>query len=221
MRKHITPEQTKKCLELIAERNLVPQGVFIFGDPAETLETAKETLDFIRAHPELTRGGVFTGFIIPFPGTAIYKNAIKSGIIPDEAKFIKDISCPSYNVLNFTQLSDSDFEKLKIMVYSAWHELRIRSTPEKIQRKQTPDGEQISIDVFCPHCKTMIHYENTGDPYISAVPVVCKNIKCNGRFDIVTKWNKIEQWVVLTFGFSFPRTIRDFLYNIKKMVKIQ
>jgi len=215
MRKHITPEQTKKCLELIAERNLVPQGVFIFGDPAETLETAKETIDFIRNNPQLTRGGVFTGFIIPFPGTKIYKDAVKNGIIKDEAEFIKDISSPSYNLLNFTQLSERDFEKLKNMVYSAWHELRIRTTPKMIYRYPMEDRVRVSIVVECPHCKTLLHYSNTGDPYRSAVPVVCKNPDCNGRFDIVSWWTQIEQWIVQVFGFTGPRTVRSILYAIK------
>jgi radical SAM superfamily enzyme YgiQ (UPF0313 family) len=213
MRKHITPEQTKKCLELIAERKLVPQGVFIFGDPAETLETASETLSFIRNNQHLTRGGVFTGFIIPFPGTAIYKEAVAKGIIKDEAGFIRDIGCPSYDVLNFTKLSEEDFLKLKDRVYMAWHELRIRVTPYEMHMRA--DGK-ISITAVCPHCKYHNTYRNTGDPHMAPIPIICKNPQCNGRFDIVTRVGIAESWCVGIFGLSLSRAVKGILYNIKK-----
>lgn len=216
MRKHITPEQTKQCLELIAERKQVPQGVYIFGDPAETLETAKETLDFIKNNPQLTRGGVFTGFIIPFPGTKIYKDGVKNGIIDDETKFIQDISCPSYNVMNFTRLSCEDFEKLKNMVYSAWHELRVRATPVHIERGEFQGKQRISIDVICPHCRAPLYYPNTGDPNMAAIPIICK--ECNGRFDIVSRWAMVEHWTVKILGFTIPRTAKGVLYAVKKRV---
>ena len=214
MRKHITPEQTKRCLELIAERKLVPQGVFIFGDPAETLETASETLSFIRNHQHLTRGGVFTGFIIPFPGTAIYKDAVAKGIIKDETAFIRDIGCPSYDVLNFTKLSESDFLKLKDMVYMAWHKLRIRVTPYEMH---TWGDGKISISVVCPHCKYHNTYRNTGDPYMAPIPIICKNPECNGRFDIVTKVGILESWCVSIFGLTIPRTVKGVLLQAKHL----
>jgi radical SAM superfamily enzyme YgiQ (UPF0313 family) len=214
MRKHITPEQTKRCLELIAERNLVPQGVFIFGDPAETLETASETLSFIRDNQNIIRGGVFTGFIIPFPGTTIYKDAVKNGIIKDEAAFIKNISHPSYEQLNFTPLSSKDFDTLETMVSSAWHELRSRALPKRM----VVCGSRTKIDVVCPHCKTNLHYENTGNPGVAPVPVICRNPECNGRFDIVGMRTMAEAWLINTLGLRFARTVKKAFTFVKQRI---
>ena len=216
MRKHITPEQTKQCLKLIAERKLVPQGVYIFGDPAETLETANETLSFIQNHPELTRGGVFVGFVIPFPGTGIYKDALKSGLIPDETRSIECITDLYEATTNFTKLSNKDFEKLKAMVNGLRIKSRIESVP-KIISPYTMNGKKyIEVFVICPHCKSLIHYCNTGNPDIQPVPVVCKNPNCNGRFDIVNRRTKFEQFIVKTLGFALPKSSQSIMLFIKR-----
>ena len=68
MRKHITPDQIKTTLQMIADRNLVPQGGFIFGDKAETLETARETLKLYKNSPPSLARWVIHGFYYSIPG---------------------------------------------------------------------------------------------------------------------------------------------------------
>jgi hypothetical protein len=216
MRKHITPEQTRKCFELIAERKQVPQGVFIFGDPAETLETAKETLDFIKYNQHLCRGGIFIGFIIPFPGTAIYRDAVKSGIIPNEAEFIETLCKDGYyykNIMNFTKLSDEDFLKLKDMVFTAQ-----QGNPEAIPRLVEKVGDHTKVMVTCPHCKTKQVYYNTGDPKIQYVPIICQNSDCKGRFDIVSWRLALMKWAIRTFGYRRLNDISTAIINTKKKI---
>jgi anaerobic magnesium-protoporphyrin IX monomethyl ester cyclase len=218
MRKHITPEQTKRCFELIAGNQQVPQGVFIFGDPAETLETAKVTIDFIRDNPHLTRGGVFIGFIIPFPGTKIYRDAVKSGLIPDEAQFIEDLCSKGYGperTMNFTKLSPNNFEKLKNMVYTAVDSLKPYAVPSIIE---SLDGK-VGVWVTCPHCGRLQHYLNTGDPNLTYVPIICQNPNCKGRFDIVCQRFAIAKWLIKTFGFNRVWWIRKLKQDAGKIKK--
>ena len=90
MRKKITIEQTDRALQIIHEAGLGVQGCLIFGDPAETLETAKTSLDWWKSHPQY---GLQLSLIVTYPGTAIFKHALDTGLIEDPVQFIRD-GCP-------------------------------------------------------------------------------------------------------------------------------
>jgi radical SAM superfamily enzyme YgiQ (UPF0313 family) len=207
MRKHITPEQITTTLQMIADRNLVPQGGFIFGDKAETLSTARETLNFIRENPHLSRGGLFMGFIIPFPGTAIYKHALQNGIIKDEIEFINKLTSTDYNydnVCNLTTLSDEDFDKLKDEVFT----LKYTAIPVSVPTKITED----KIFVKCPHCGELQNYKTTKRPHAQfSVGVICNNPECNGRFEMGTRYIQLGRLAVKLLGFKRMRQIKNWM----------
>ena len=77
MKKPITPQQIDKAIKLTLKHGLDIKGGFIFGDRAETKETAKTTLDYFKK----IRGKVNLDFIQPYPGSEIYKHCVKKGII--------------------------------------------------------------------------------------------------------------------------------------------
>lgn len=190
---------------MIAERNLVPQGGFIFGDVAETLETANETLNFIRNNPHLSRGGLFMGFIIPFPGTAIYKDALKRGIIRDEVEFINKLTSTDYNydnIYNFTSLPDEDFDKLKNEVFT----LKYTAIPVSVPSKNK-DG---IVYVKCPHCGKIQTYRTTKIPHAQfSVGVICND--CNGRFEMGTRYIQLGRLAVKLLGFKRMRQIKNWM----------
>ena len=74
MRKGIRVKDIKRALHFTRKAKLSIQGLFIFGDPAETIETADETLKFWRRY-KLFNIPMIT--VIPFPGTALYNNLLK------------------------------------------------------------------------------------------------------------------------------------------------
>jgi radical SAM superfamily enzyme YgiQ (UPF0313 family) len=207
MRKHITPYQIKTTLEMIAKRNLVPQGGFIFGDSAETLSTARETLKFIKDNPHLSRGGLFMGFIIPFPGTAIYKYALEKRIIKDETEFINKLTSTDYNydnVYNFTSLSDKDFDKLKDEVFTLKYTAIPVAVPSKISNGV--------VYVKCPHCGQMQYYKTTKLPHAQfSVGVICNNPECNGRFEMGTRYIQLGRLAVKLLGFKRMRQIKNWV----------
>ena len=67
MKKYITPEQIDNAINACYNAGMPITGGFIFGDVAETKETAKETLDYWRNHGD---GQLQLGFIQPYPGSA-------------------------------------------------------------------------------------------------------------------------------------------------------
>lgn len=207
MRKHITPKQIKDTLQMIRDRDLVPQGGFIFGDPAETLETAHETLEFIRNNPELSRGGLFMGFIIPFPGTPIYRRALREGVIKDEVEFIEKLTSTDYNydnIYNFTSLSDEDFDRLKDAVFT----LKYTFIPTSVPTMCVNSGGQEEIFVDCPHCGHPQAYRTSKHPHEQySVGVICNN--CNGRFEMATPYMEVGRMAVRLLGFKRMRIIRN------------
>ena len=106
MRKGITRSQIENALDMLREAGLNSRSGVIFGDTVETAETARFTLDWFRKNYERYR--MFVDMIIAFPGSALYKRACASGVIPDPVQFLKD-GCP---IVNVSAMSDDEFDAL-------------------------------------------------------------------------------------------------------------
>ncbi|WP_289773620.1 B12-binding domain-containing radical SAM protein [Phocaeicola sartorii] len=103
MHKGITLAQIETALEMLRKANLNSRSGVIFGDSAETLETATFTLNWFRRN--YTKYRMFADMIISFPGSILYKRACQKKIIPDPVQFLKD-GCP---IINLSQMSQSEF----------------------------------------------------------------------------------------------------------------
>jgi radical SAM superfamily enzyme YgiQ (UPF0313 family) len=103
MKKHITLAQIEPALELIRKYNISIEGNFIFGDIAETMETANSTYQWWFNHLEYN---INLSHIRVFPGTEIYRYAVENNIIKDELEFLKQ-GCP---VINVSELSKNEFD---------------------------------------------------------------------------------------------------------------
>ena len=105
MRKKITVEQIDNALAIIRQHGLSPVGNLIFGDIAETRETASNTLEWWKNNQEYT---ISLKMIRTLPGSALYRHAVKNRLIKDRVQFIKD-GCPYINV---SSMSDADMKDL-------------------------------------------------------------------------------------------------------------
>lgn len=86
MEKHITIEQIETALKMTYAVNIDIQGGFIFGDIAETNETAANTLKWFDANSNY---GLELNMIHIFPGTPLYNFAFEHGIIRDKVEYLK------------------------------------------------------------------------------------------------------------------------------------
>ncbi len=197
MKKHMTAKQTEDCLSLIAKYRLNILGTYIFGDPAETLDTAKQTIDFYIKRQDILRGGSRLAFIIPFAGSEVYTRAVEKGLI-NEMEFINNLEKNGYdffNPINLTGLNNTDFEVLKDMVFTAEYKAKKYSVPECIH-----DNTMI---VKCPHCHERITLTNVKEPVgFETVNVICRNDNCRGRFFVVTSWYKYLCSAVKLLGYN-------------------
>jgi hypothetical protein len=181
MRKPTTPEQIARAFRLTKEAGLALQAAFIFGDPAESLDTAEETLGWWREH---CRGQVHLGFVQPYPGSAIWRRCLERGLIRDELSFIREQMGIGHTgvTLNMTAMSDAEFRGLRRDVARAWSD-EIRCVRPTALRREA--GGRWEVDVRCPFCTADETYRNFAIPRPSMMTIWMNCRRCNMRFKLV------------------------------------
>jgi anaerobic magnesium-protoporphyrin IX monomethyl ester cyclase len=106
MKKGITKAQIDKAYELCDKVGINVTSNIIIGDPAETEETVKESLGFVRMHPDHI---INVGFILAIPSSMLWINALATGRITDKLGFIKK----RFPVINLTCMSDWRFNRIR------------------------------------------------------------------------------------------------------------
>ena len=176
MKKRIAPGQIEHALSLTYENQIDIQGNFIFGDDAETLATANETVNWwvsnLKYRINLTP-------IETYPGTELYIEAEKKGIIENPLKFLEK-ACPQVNNAQFSYETYSALMK-RISFFQDF--VRI---PCPIEWIKPADKEglknRFAIGIWCPHCGDRIVYNNIPLGYGL---LCCRN--CRGRFNLPVK----------------------------------
>ncbi len=74
-------ENIKKALTMTKKAGIITKGYFIIGHPTETLESIQETVDFIKG---IDLDIFQMSFMVPFPGTDLYKIASEYGEFHNE-----------------------------------------------------------------------------------------------------------------------------------------
>jgi len=194
MKKPITPQQIDNVIKMCMELKMPIEGNFIFGDLAETKETAKETLDYWEKN---CNGQVKLFFIHPYPGSTLYEICVKRGIIKDKLDFIKN-KIHHTNIINMTEkMTDEEFEWLKKEVYRLKRKYEKYVIPSKIQKT----GNRYELHVKCPFCNGESVFKNCllqSRPFF-VLHTACR--KCNMRYFVVSRLYKFttDHYVELDF----------------------
>ena len=143
MNKNITVEEIDKALELTYKNNIDIQGGLIFGDSAETPETITKSLNW---YNERIHYALELNMVQIFPGSILYKNAIKEGTIKDPVNFLVD-GCP---LTNITQLSDEDYRSIASNIYET--NMRAKYPPLKYSLIEIHENLQCAFEVYCNKC---------------------------------------------------------------------
>lgn len=171
MRKGIIKAQIERALKLTREAGIGIQGYFIFGDTAETKETAYETLDFWNKYSDYH---ITLGYIRPYPGSELWRRELASGRLDTPAEQLSFISKCVDSPPNLSRLSGKEWFELQKDVQKAIilddHFGDLISTDET-------GGRIYSITVRCPHCKQVVSYGNFQQRILGIFKLVCRN--CN------------------------------------------
>lgn len=146
MKKSISPDEIHRAVHCVMDTDIRLQGNFIFGDVAETMATARETLAFWKDH---AHSGILLTFVQPYPDSELYRYCLRKGIIKDKLDFIKN---HFFDILNMTEMPEDDFFRLRMEVLRHDFAYNKYSIPSKVE----PDR----VTLVCPHCREQIVYSN-------------------------------------------------------------
>ncbi len=164
MKKQISREQIGRALQLTRAAGIGVQGYFIFGDPAETLDTAQETIDFWKAHRDFH---ITLGYVRPYPGSLLWDNELeKSGL--DELSFLEKCT---YDPPNMGLLSVQGRFALEKKVQMALMEND--HFGEFITGYQESNRGEV-MTIRCPHCMSIVEYRNFNQRVLGVFKLSCR-----------------------------------------------
>ena len=183
MRKAISPQQIDFALKNTMKHKMTIQANFIFGDVAETKESARITLDYWKENCE---GQVWLDFIQPYPGSEIYAHCINRGLIRDKLEFIRTgITRFSLNMTD--NMSEREFRELRKEISHLSRKYHRYVKPTSILKK----GESESIRIKCPFCAMINEYNHCkiSNHINFGFHAVCRH--CYKRFQVVSYFQYI------------------------------
>ena len=214
MRKYITSVQIDKALNAAKEVGIGVKAHLIFGDTEETVETAENSIQWWLKNSDVN---IQMLMIIVFPGTGLYRSAIKKGIfkdVNDRANFIKE-GCP---LINVSKMADDEYNDLcvRISTLSRTHGRFLTTTSAT-----NINWDLTSATLFgeCPCCNASNSYDNI--PITSENNYfMCSNCNAFHKFNFPSLFysslyknlaSSCETDVVLLWGQG--RVLTDFFTN--------
>ena len=181
MKKKATIEQIENALELTEQHNICIQGNFIFGDPAETLETANDTMDWWSRNRKYK---VNLSIMQSYPGAENYDMAMAEGKFADSSETL------TQGYFNITGLDDQTIGEINEKVLAFRHSLVVpgkilRFEREENKKPQPFRGAYFRIEWGCPHCSYVNDFRNvlTGAPHHrNCITLTCR--KCLKRSEV-------------------------------------
>ena len=149
MKKKSKVERVNNALRLSNKEKVAIQGNLIFGDSVETVETANNTFKWWNENREM---GVNISTMQVWPGSPIYIEAVRNGLINDRDNFVKNL--PIF--VNVSSMNNKDRRNLDRVIHS--YNVSAFNYPEKLRFKQSKKelphrGKSYDFEYECPSCK--------------------------------------------------------------------
>ena len=182
MQKKSKKERIHTVLGNTWEKKIGIQGNLIFGDSAETLETANESMHW---WAENERCKIWINRLLVYPGSPDYIQAVRDGLITDRVGFIEDMDAVRINI---SQMNDTDLDGLTTKIELAHHVLLDFAKVVAFEKETEIDplrGESYRIAWDCPRCEHHNDYRRfllDKWEYYHSVRLTCRG--CRSRFDV-------------------------------------
>jgi radical SAM superfamily enzyme YgiQ (UPF0313 family) len=150
MRKGIDVAKMEEALRLTQEAGITIQGNFIFGDPAETWATARETLGFYRRHRRDFGSSISMTVVVPYPGTVLYRDLRARGRLRNRQRFYETCLDDDGRWPNMTALPDPEFQRLVRKVVPA--EVKRCRLFGRVLESRPQGGGLYRFSYECPLC---------------------------------------------------------------------
>lgn len=199
MNKHITKAQIGRALYLTREAQIGIQGYFIFGDPAETSQTAYETLDFWERHRDYH---ITMGYIRPYPGSPLWSREMAQGHLDTDRVQLEFIDQCVYAPPNLTKMNDKEWFALQKDVQKA---IIMNDHFGELTSSEKSGENSYSITIRCPHCRQLTTYPNFHQRILGIFKLACRNC------------NQVMNMTPLAFGYVRD----DYVRNLEVFRKIK
>ncbi|MBT5231924.1 MAG: radical SAM protein [Methylococcales bacterium] len=195
MNKRITQREIQRAIDLTEKVKIGIQANFIYGDPAETPETVKETNEFYRE--SCLDHIVHNDFVAPYPGSPIFDHCMKIGAITDKQHYYDTIHIrPRYNM---TAMKRKDYQSnIEPIIQSTLAGMKYAENvrffdadKKEFDHPYFENKHLLGVEVDCPHCKNQVDYvfpqkkkdiENPVDRYSMIAPIRYYCSDCHKRF---------------------------------------
>lgn len=120
LRKGITLEMAEKAFRMARKAGIQTLGYFMIGSPTETKEDILETVKFMKKlNPDYAQTAITT----PFPGTDLYKMAIKEKVLSGDVwqKFAQNTSTEFIPPVWDKEISKEELKRLLKKAYKAFY----------------------------------------------------------------------------------------------------
>ena len=105
--KGVTVKQNEDSIKLCNKLDIFPNGTIMIGGPGETIEDVKKTVDFVVNN--VIRGGIGVCVTTPLPGTKLWRDCEKKGLIPKDLKWV-DLDF-NHCIINMSEMSSEKVVK--------------------------------------------------------------------------------------------------------------
>lgn len=132
--KNLTVQQITAGIVATLDAGISPGFNVIFGHEGDNRETLKKDTEFILKYHD---GAIRTTIhpVTPWPGTAIYKEAIRRGLLADCEDFYKKHVNSDYLTVNVTDLSDEEFgmalHDANVAILDNFYAMEVKRAKEK------------------------------------------------------------------------------------------
>jgi anaerobic magnesium-protoporphyrin IX monomethyl ester cyclase len=180
MQKKSKKERIERTLDDTFEAKVGIQGNLIFGDTAETLETANESMSWW-AHNRKYQ--VNLSRLQVYPGSPDYIVAVRDGMIPDRVAYANDL--PIY--LNISNMNNDNLDALSFQA-DIQHRTLLNVAPVQsfTVSKEQIEGRGTAYDIIwtCPRCEHINHYDQCvmRPDHGKSLRVFCRS--CRSRWDV-------------------------------------
>jgi anaerobic magnesium-protoporphyrin IX monomethyl ester cyclase len=189
MMKKAKKERIEETLGLTHDARIGIQGNLIFGDSAETLETANETMTWWAKN---RRYQIYLNRLGVYPGSPDFIEAVRDGLITDRL----DYSLRLPINLNISKINDINLDMMSRIIWAHHKSLlnvatvtRFEPSPNRVMNRGAgPEGALAhDIDWDCPRCNHHNTYREciVGENYFDYIRMSCRG--CMSRFDIPNK----------------------------------
>jgi len=187
MDKRIKIEQVKEAIEMAESAGIAFSANLIFGDVAETQDTIAESLAFWFEYGR--RCCIFLAEVKPYPGSALFVECLKRGLITDKKSYYETIDTVPINMTAMDDRTYAAMMSLLAQLEQGWLfpqralDVHYEVEPNHRGKYQTyTGGDYYTITGRCPYCGEESQYQQLmpGLPFMMGLSC----LKCQRKIKV-------------------------------------